>query len=390
MACTELLAFRTAVENIDQRIRRSTHLGNKMFWRNLIPKAMFEKNKGITKSAITIKASEPTEDPDSWTDITLVDGNPSQCDTDYEDVDVGFYERTWTPKKKRFRGPVICKENFTYQHNPGAFINGYIEEMSNRLSREFEFAFRSDLMNLGNVYVDGTKVEGPNALATAPRAYQDISQSNLDDIATELINLGVNVDEGGYTTLGDNGIILPLYVDMNSSRKVLTTTSTTLENTRYAFPNELWKAIGANRVIGNFRHVPTNIAPRFNYTGDQYVRVTPFKTVTAMGTNGVQLTDEYKNAAFEAAIVAIPGVFTAEIVAPDGAGLNWEPSSYNGEWRFILGGERVCTPAVYDPEHEKGRHFAKIVYAVRPEKPFLGATYIYKRCATTRNQIFCS
>jgi len=90
-----------------------------------------------------------------------------------------------------------------------------------------------------------------------------------------------------------------------------------------------------------------------------------------------------------------PDVFTMDWVLPptwnikalDGAP---DPTNYMGELDFIAGGERVCTPAVYDPLHEKGRHFGVVRYAPRPVRPNAGAVYVYKRCAQTSNQIFCS
>jgi hypothetical protein len=84
-----------------------------------------------------------------------------------------------------------------------------------------------------------------------------------------------------------------------------------------------------------------------------------------------------------------PQVYEAEIVTPS----DWkfpDTQNYNGEWEFLTGGERICTPAQYDPQHELGRHFAKIEYAPRPKWPYLAGIYLYKRCPDTPNLIFCS
>lgn len=399
-ACAELTAFRTAVENLPERVRRSPRLGRAMLWRNLIPKGTFMKNIGVTRSTLQIKASEPADDQSLWYDIALSSGQPSpSCDTNYEDIGVGYYERTYSPRRRRFRGPVICRENLTFQHNPGAFINSYVDELGRVLARVWEFSLRQDYIKFGNVYVDGTKTTGPNGLATAARAFEGISQDRLNDMATDMINVGAGsvADEGGYTTFGENGPIFPLEIDMNSSGNILKANTTIRQDANYASMGadgkgdlSLWRPIGATRVIGNFRHVTTNVPLRFNYTGGAYVNVTPFKDITAVGSDGVMLTTAYQNAAFEGAVAMLPSVFTAEVVAPDNAGLNFDPSTYNGDWRFITGGERICSPSEYDPEHHKGRHFASIEYAPRPDAPYEGSLYIYKRCATTKQVIFCS
>jgi hypothetical protein len=252
-----------------------------MFWRNMIPRGTFVKNQGVTRSTFTIKSSEPADDQTLWKQIVLSSGQPSpSCDTDYEDIGVDYYERTYGPKQRRFRGPVLCKANFTFQHAIDQFLNDYVDELGKVIARVWEFTLRGDYMYFANWYVDGTKYAGPNALATLPRAFQGISQTNLNKMATAQINVGSGSDpDGGYTTLGPNGPIFGLEIDMEDSERVLTANSTIRDDARYASDGadgmadfSLWKPIGAQRVIGNFRHVPNNISPRFNYTGGAYVR----------------------------------------------------------------------------------------------------------------------
>lgn len=369
-----------------------------MFWRNMIPRGTFVKNQGVTRSKFTIKSSEPQDNQSLWYQIALSSGQPSpSCDTNYEDIGVGMFERTYGPKQRRFRGPVICKADLTFQFNPEQFLNDYVDELGRVIARVWEFTLRGDYMAFSNWYVDGVKYSGPNALATLPRAFQGISQTNLNKMATAQINVGAGSDpDGGYTNLGPNGPIFPLEIDMEDSERVLTANSTIRDDARFASEGKdgmgdfsLWRPIGAMRVIANFRHVPTNIAPRFDFTAGAYSQISPFKDITAVGNDGVILTDAYINADFGAAIMMTPKVFEAEVVTPS----DWKfpnTQNYNGEWQFEIGGNKICDPPVYDPEGERGRHFAKVVYAPSPIYPYLGAVYLYKRCPDTPNLIFCS
>jgi hypothetical protein len=396
-ACAELTAFRTAVESLDQRTLRSPRLGRAMFWRNMIPRSTFVKNQGVTRSTFTIKSSEPQDDQSLWRSIVLSSGQPTpSCDTNYEDIGVDFYERTYGPKKRRFRGPVICKANLTFQHMPEQFLNDYVDELGKVIARVWEFTLRGDYMGFVNWYVDGVKYPGPNALATLPRAFQGISQTNLNKMSANQINVGAGSDpDGGYTTLGPNGPIFGLEIDMEDSERVLTANSTIRDDARFASEGKdgmgdfsLWRPLGAQRVIGNFRHLPSNITPRFDYNGG-YLQISPFKTITQVGNDGTILTDAYINADFGCAIMLMPQVFECEVVTPS----DWkfpDVQNYNGEWEFVVGGERICDPPQYDPQHERGRHFAEINYAPRPVFPFIGAVYLYKRCPDTPNLIFCS
>lgn len=398
MACAELTAFRTAVESLDQRVLRSPRLGRAMFWRNMIPRGTFVKNQGVTRSTFTIKATEPQDDQSLWYAVTLSSGQPNNaCDTNFEDVNVNYYERTYGPKKRRFRGPVICKENLTFQHAPERFLNSYVDEMGRLMARVQEFTLRGDYTTFVPWFVDGVKYVGPSAISSAARAFEGPSLDRLQDMAVELINVGGGSEpDGGYTTMGPDGPQFPVESSLELANQLLKANATIRSDSQFASEGldnkgdfSLWRAMGATRTFGNFRLVPIPTAIRLDYTGGAYVARSPFKDVTNVGTDGVILSDQYKNAAFEAAVVLSPNVFTAEIVTPT----NWQfpdTSNYNGEWDFITGGERVCTPAVYDPLHEKGRHFAKLEYAPRPDYPFLGGVYVYKRCATTKQTIFCS
>jgi hypothetical protein len=402
MACTELAAFRIATESLDQDILKSPKLGRAMFFRNIFPKGEFVQNQGVTRSTFTIKPTEPADDQTLWQTVALSNTTgltTPGCDPTYEDIGVGFYERTYAPKRRDFRGPVLCKEHFTYQHAIDDFISGYVQQLGQVLARTWEFGLRGDVMRLGDWFVDGVKVVGPNAVATAPRAYQGLSQDMLDTVAVDRINIGAvpGEDNGGYVDLGNAGPIYPLYIDMLDSARLFKANTTIRDDFRYMAEGSdgkgnfgLWQAIGSTRVIGNYRHVTTNIAPRFNFTGGVYVPVSPFKDITVVGTDQEILTDAYKNAAFTAALIPLPSGFEVEAVRPSTAGLNFEPSNYNGEWNFITGGERICNPAVYDPRHEKGRHFAAIVYAARPKMIHNLTTIIYKRCSPATNLIFCS
>lgn len=402
MACAELQAFRVATESLDSEITRSTRLGRAMFWRNLFPKETFVQNQGVLRSTFTIKPSEPSDNQALWTPIVTTNGLIANgCNPQYEDIGVGFFERTYGPKRRDFRGPVICKENLQFQHAIDEFISGYVDELGQVLARVWEFAIRGEVMAFSDWFVDGVKTLGPGAVATAPRPYQGLSQALLEQVAVDLINTGAAPSEanGDYVFAGNAGPIYPLYVDMVDSENIVRANQQMREDARYASMGKdgegdfaIWKAIGSNRVIGNFRHITTNIAPRGNYVqGVGIVPVTPFKDITAMGNDQETLTDAYKNAPFAAAIVAIPEGMTLEVVKPQTAGLGFKPTDYNGNWDFVTGGYRVCDPAIYDPQEEKGRHFANIMYAARPRRIHSLKTIWYKRCpSNVSSQIFCS
>lgn len=401
MACTELTAFRIAVESLEQNVLKSPAFQRANFFRNIFPSGEFVQNQGTTRSTFTIKPSAPTDDQSLWTTVSVSGGITTPgCSPTFEDIGVDFFERTFTPKERNFRGPIVCKEHFQYQHSIDQFIEGYIAQLRQWLSLTWEFGLRGDVMRLGDVFVDGTKYVGPGALATSPRAFQGLSQDMLELVATDRINIGVSegANNGDYVINGNAGPIYPLYVNMVESQHILRSNPHMRDDAHWASATMdgkgnfgLWQALGSTRTIGNLRHISTNIAPRFNWaSGTGYTTVTPFKDITAVGTDQEIITAAYKAAPFEAALIPVPSGFTIEAVRPQTAGLAFDMQNYNGELEFITGGERICDPAVYDPRHEKGRHFAKIIYAAAPKFPHNLATIVYKRCAITQDLIFCS
>ncbi len=393
MACQELQAFATATQSLGMRINKYPNMDRPMFWKRFINSGTFLKNTGVQQTTFTMAPSYPTDDPDEWEEVTLDDssGQPTPaCDTTYVDAELNMYDRLYNPDQLRVRGPVLCREQFTYQHNIGPFLEGYVRELSRFTGYKLEFKLRSDYMKFVPWYSftggELVKYEGPNAQASVGIPTSGLTQDMLTPIATDLINTGVGTDENGYIMEGEAGKIFPLYIDMNASEKIVKNNTAMRDDSRYASMGKdgegnfaLWKALGATRVIANERHVPTNIAPRFNNVGGVLTSVSPFLTADQITPNGVVLSAAYRAARYEAAIFMSPTVFTAEWVTP----YNWQfpdTVNYMGEWNFITGAERICNPPEYDPEHNKGRHFGKFVYAPRPDMPFQGAVCVYKRC----------
>lgn len=406
MACTELTAFRVATESLTDDVNTLPRLGRAMFWRNMVPFSRFVTGEGVTRSTFTIKTSEPQDDTSLFTTETLTNGVLTACGRTWEDMGVGYYERTYSPKTRSFRGPVICKKNLVFQHAATKFVNEYVMQMQRYIARVWEFSLRRDYMNFVPWFVDVngviTKYNGPGAQATTPRAFQGLTYDSMQAVAQSLILIGAGSEQNGYVDLGETGPTFPVEISLNESAEITRSNSTLRDDARYASMGKdgegnfsLFARLGMTKVLGNCRHVPCEIPIRLDYTNGAYVVVSPFKDIASMDSTDDPLTDAYKNADFEAAIYMNPDVFEAEVVLPPTwpiRGLDGEPdpTSYNGTLEFIAGAERVCNPAEYDPLHEKGRHFGVISYAAAPNLINHGAVLVYKRCAKTTYQIYCS
>jgi hypothetical protein len=54
-------------------------------------------------------------------------------------------------------GPIVCKADLTFLHEPEQFLNAYVDELGRVIARVWEFTLRGDYMNFATWYVDGTK-----------------------------------------------------------------------------------------------------------------------------------------------------------------------------------------------------------------------------------------
>ena len=124
MACTELTAFRIAVESLEDGVLNLPTFFRANFFRNIFPAGEFVQNQGVTRSNFTIRPTAPSDDQSLWTTVAISGGITTPgCDPTYEDIGVNFYENTWSPKRRDFKGPVICREHFQYQHKHLQFLN---------------------------------------------------------------------------------------------------------------------------------------------------------------------------------------------------------------------------------------------------------------------------
>lgn len=405
MACSTVFdAFAIATENLSEEVYRNASY--RSVWLNAIPRGTFETGAGVTKTTFTIENSEPTNDEETWTTVTasgvgggVGGGAGGSCASTFNDVEVGYSTRSYSPETFALQGPIICKDDLIYDHNVDVFLRAYIEEMTKRAQRSWEKRYETLYTKFASkVAVGNTNsiIDTENditALTTLGDATSTLTQQYLDQIAVELIDRGAtNPDSNGYITFGEDGPVFPLLIGLEASQQIALNNSELRNDFRHAQSGEgataeLMSRLGATRSIKNFRHVPNLRPPRYTYdsSSGQYTRVATYlmTTVGAAGGKKAVLNPAYAAAPYEAAIVLNPNVFTSEIVPPVNAagGVSWNPTSYMGEWQWVTGGNKIQNPAAscLDPLDKLGRHFAEFKHAPRPEFPTYGMTLIFKR-----------
>lgn len=414
MSCDSFGALRVLSESLgDHLMRRASH---KSVWMNAMPKGTYKNGTGLTQTTFTIENTEVYETEENWNDISLsagslvpgsdtaVAGTPSTqgaCAIEWNDITTGMTERSYSLKKFGLRGDVLCADDLTFAWQAQSFLAAYQQELAKRLQRTWELKYFNEYVNLvpkvsctgtlaaPEIVTDSTEglPSATNMTLTQPAV--GLTQEALDQVAVSLIEGGATEgDSNGFITLGAEGPVFPLLLGMEASAKIAKNNDKLREDLRYGDPHELLKRMGASRILGNMRHVVTTQPARYRQDPNNaggYKRIAPYVEANASKGKKAVVNPEYvskdptNGAPYEAAVVLNPSVFTSEVVKPvnSAAGMNWNPKSYSGDWKFIVGGDVICDTS--DPTGRLGRHFGEFACAIRPVRPEDGRIILFER-----------
>jgi hypothetical protein len=415
MSCPNVFnAFAVATESLAQDVyKRASY---RSMWLNMIERGEYPQGTGLTQTSFTTTSIEPTA-AEEWSAITLATGNPGDnggaCDVTYNSVPVGYNAVTWSPERFALKGPLLCKDDLTFDHRVEAFLRVYLEKLSIRAQRSWETRYQNMFAKFAiKAVADSsfTQVETiPSGVNELPwiqtgsvgqalnQATSELTQEMLDVAAATLIRNGAtNPDSSGFISYSSDGPVFPLYIGLEASQRIAQNNPAFRDDLRYADMGsgtgaELLKRIGANRVIKNFRHVPNLFPPRFTYGGGKYTLVQPFTSTS--GTKGTvfSVNPSWVSAPYEAAFVVTPYVFKSHIVRPVNrvGDLSWMPTNYMGEWQWVTGAYKLDVDCA-DPLEKKGQHYAEFIHAPEPIFTNQGMTIIFRRCTGALTQIICS
>lgn len=369
---------------------------------NFITRGTFEQNTGVTHTTFTAGRVEPSSKSAGWSDVSLSNNTVTggACADSFTEIAVGFDEATFAPRKLQLKGPSICKDTLSYAHKPMAFIqNHYIPSLSHYVKRKIDLEFRDQVIKLGNkiCMVGGAFNQiftGTTLPTIAP--YSQITWDYLDQVAARLIRDGATNPDGAEIELGPDGPVFPIFIGLEMLNALMTNVSAirsdlnSADMGKGAMANTL-RSIGAARQVKNFRFAPVTHPPRYDFVGGILVEREAFEDTAA--THGTKATETaaYRNAEFEGAVVPHPKQYSANVVTPDTAGLDFDATSWNGDWKFVTGGNQIVSGNVcYDPLHKWGAHFSEYVYAPEPIHTNYAWTLIFSRCANGQARTSCT
>lgn len=399
MACTSVFdAFRYATEDLDQQVSRTASY--RSIWMNLMQSGTYPKNVGTNRSVFAIGNVEPTSGDGTWAPIDLSNqlGSPGDpidtpnelCTNDWQDVEYGFNEATYGPEISQLRGPVICQKDLLFSHDPDTFLGGYIEEIAKRAKREWELWIQQKHIAMSRKAIAVPDFAGSfadqAALTGLECATCELTQEMLEIVAQYLNEDGATTpDSNGYITWEEAGPTWSLYIGQSQSARLLRQNAELRNDYRYADPNTLIARIGANRVIGNFRHMIAQRPRRYSCVDGDYTLVQPYVNDSMTKGTGQIINPAWRAAPYEGADVLSPLLFTKEVVPPTNSagGVNFDSKNYMGEWDFVTGAYKWDDDCE-DPLEDRGRHYAEFIAAAKPNLAArfkYGYHIIFQRCA---------
>jgi len=411
MACANIFqALKVVSESLGKDVHRKAL--NRSGWMNAVPKGAYPLGKGLTQTTFTIENSMPTNDELAWQNLNA--GNTSNsssnayleqatggfCDPQWNDVEWGYSEQTYSPERVAVRGPQICQSNLKYQYNVDVFMRAYLEEITKHSKRILENKIQNEYMKKARkVTISGSA--GSEALNDVDTDTDEISAAtladtvallpgHLDQLAIKLIESGATEgDSNGWIELGANGPVFPLIIGMEASNLLLKADSNVRTDYRESSKsNELLARIGADRVTGNFRHIVVTNPARFKRNaGDTgYDRVSEHASGSPTKGTSTTLNPRYigkdisdGDGVYEAAIALVPSVMK-QLVVPSQTpgGLAFSPENYSGDWQFITGDYKNADGCA-DPLEVYGRHYGQYEMAFEPVFGDHGASLLFKR-----------
>jgi hypothetical protein len=369
-------------------------------WRNLIPRAIYPQNTGLEQTTYRQGNIQPT-DLVPWEAETVAENinQSGSCDAPGNTVSWGFDQLVYAPEKTQFAGPILCKEQFTYEHIPDKFLEGYLGRLSMFSERVTEWRLQEHYISNSTSYIAGANLTTvgqtlpPGQLqATLPNVYptSGLTQQMLDQFANTLGEQGAasqsDPTQYGYFNWGPNGPLYTLYIGQIASNAILRNDTFNTQVLNFSDMGKGEEALlryrlGAAKQYYNYKHLINPYPPRYNWNGSQLVRVPVFINIQGTGQGVVSiLNPAWNSAQIEAAFILHPLVMTAHIIEPEvnPAGLPFDPIDYHGEWKFVIGAYKLGLGA--DPLDRFGQHYAVFKHAIEPINTDYGYTILFNRC----------
>jgi hypothetical protein len=353
-------------------------------WVRLTEKDTFPDQMGTAIQSLFWERSVlPNVGPSAWADVALSDGTVNACIPNPQVLEYARTVKSYNLQTASFRSPYLCVEDIKYAWKFGQQLAEQYRILEDNAQFFISNRYRDEYLRLvGNHVVadvpdaSSMSTSGSNQAWPASQAKYALDQGVLDQF---YLDLDRDSSEGAYGMV-DGQSQYALIISPEASNYLKKQNSDIRQDLRFSsHVDELLKPFGVGWSYSGFLHVVDNQAPRYNFSGGQYVRVPYYSNTPATYGQKAQVNPAYKKAAFEATILFNKKVFTSmvpDVVTDPGGNTHFKATNYTGKLRWMNIQDNDT-----NLEGTNGFFFAKWTNGSNPGRTEWGYAIMHQRCS---------
>ena len=352
-------------------------------WNRLVKQDTFPAGMGESiQTLIQERTTVPNASSTAWEDVGTNDGTGNTCNPTPQVVEFARTLKSYNLQQSAIRSPGFCVNDLRTAWKAEEQLAGEVKVLKENSQWFWSNRYRDEFSRLaGNKVVTDVNdtlamsTSGSNQAFPAAAPAYALDQGILDQF---YLDLSRDAAEGNYAIV-DGEPQYALICSPETSSYLKKQNADIRQDLRFSSQvDELIKPFGAAFSYSGFVHLVDRQAPRYTFTGGQFVRV-PFFTTAPAGTGlKAVVNPAYRTAPYEVSFIYNPHVYTsrvAQVITSPGSGLKFDPVNYRGEFMWINNKDNANNILGVN-----GYFYALFMQGSQPKRTEWGYAIMHLRC----------
>jgi hypothetical protein len=362
-------------------------------WNRLVKQDTFPAGMGESiQTLIQERTTVPNASSTAWEDVGTNDGTGNTCNPTPQVVEFARTLKSYNLQQSAIRSPGFCVNDLRTAWKAEEQLAGEVKVLKENSQWFWSNRYRDEFSRLsGNKVVTDVNdtlamsTSGSNQAFPAAAPAYALDQGILDQF---YLDLSRDAAEGNYAIV-DGEPQYALICSPETSNYLKKQNADIRQDLRFSSQvDELIKPFGAAFSYSGFVHLVDRQAPRYTFTGGQFVRV-PFFTTAPAGTGlKAVVNPAYRTAPYEVSFIYNPHVYTsrvAQVITSPGSGLKFDPVNYRGEFMWINNKDNANNILGVN-----GYFYALFMQGSQPKRTEWGYAIMHLRCGPATMYQSCS
>jgi hypothetical protein len=362
-------------------------------WNRLVKQDTFPAGMGESiQTLIQERTTVPNASSTAWEDVGTNDGTGNTCNPTPQVVEFARTLKSYNLQQSAIRSPGFCVNDLRTAWKAEEQLAGEVKVLKENSQWFWSNRYRDEFSRLsGNKVVTDVNdtlamsTSGSNQAFPAAAPAYALDQGILDQF---YLDLSRDAAEGNYAIV-DGEPQYALICSPETSNYLKKQNADIRQDLRFSSQvDELIKPFGAAFSYSGFVHLVDRQAPRYTFTGGQFVRV-PFFTTAPAGTGlKAVVNPAYRTAPYEVSFIYNPHVYTsrvAQVITSPGSGLKFDPVNYRGEFMWINNKDNANNILGVN-----GYFYALFMQGSQPKRTEWGYAIMHLRCGPATLYQSCS